>query len=154
MTNPSQDPEQSWTEQLAVEVLDKVVFNDWLDNIKDPDVLEHIISKRNKNASDYLTANGEIDLDMLRRDLTITDRISLMISNWVGDFASDKIEEMVPDLEITTRTFAEAAAELDDSDGPIYSVGNNNLVLPSTSPLQQIGSYWDLLRSASGNHYL
>lgn len=150
---PSQNPEIGWGEQLGRDAVDQMYFQDWLEDlaVDDPEALAAIIRSKTKNAADYYRENGQVDFEKLRKDLTLNDRVSLLVNHWFGDFASDLIDEHMPDLSssIEVKNFEDAVASLDFDEGPVYMPDDNNLLVSSGSPLDQIGALWQMVKDSS-----
>jgi hypothetical protein len=122
---------------------------------KDPDQLEALLVNVGESAREYINKDGQLNLDALKKRLSISKRIGILIGAWFDEQFAAHIETRSDEhgdsfiTQATAVSFEDEIARL-KSEGKEDRVDGSNIILHSGSFLQRAGSMAYMLGALQG----
>lgn len=139
-------------EAQAGAMLSDAIFGDKLDKLvaKKPEAVKEILVSWETETRRFIDETGQINRDRLRKELTITEKFSLMAQLWIAENISDKVltDVLLKGTKIETSSFDSVMARV-KLENPAGMLNDNNIFWPTADGL--MGTFTTLMQISSGS---
>lgn len=136
---------------LIGEIFGAGLLDDRIDELAkdDPDVLEALLDKVGEASRDYIGETGEIDRDALKKKLSISKKMTILVGHWVDNLFGGYVDDKLSDVtQVDLPTFEEELTRLSAEENGVQ-IDGKNIIFPSGSALAALGSIYSFLKLLS-----